>query len=137
MAIYALGEHEPDIHPEAYVHPDATVIGVMPPLEAGDTFSADVLMEEHREYGYQYRVLNMVLEAQPTDLTEAGIAAYLEARVGGVGKVLAGRIANVAGIVDPFSNAEAPRNPPPRASRRAPVFAYSATERARQMEYTD
>lgn len=77
--------------------PDATVIGVMPPLDAGDTFSADVLMEEHREYGYQYRVLNMVLEAQPTDLTEAGVAAYLEARVGGVGKVLAGRIARVFG----------------------------------------
>ncbi len=77
--------------------PDATVIGVMPPLEAGDTFSAEVLMEEHREYGYQYRVLNMVLEAQPTDLTEAGVAAYLEARVGGVGKVLAGRIAKTFG----------------------------------------
>ncbi|MFW8626937.1 ATP-dependent RecD-like DNA helicase [Deinococcus sp. ME38] len=77
--------------------PDATVIGVMPPLEAGDTFSADVLMEEHREYGYQYRVLNLVLEAQPADLTEAGIAAYLEARVGGVGKVLAGRIAGMFG----------------------------------------
>lgn len=27
MAIYALGELEPDIHPEAYVHPDAVVIG--------------------------------------------------------------------------------------------------------------
>ena len=27
MAIYALGEYEPEIHPEAYVHPDATVIG--------------------------------------------------------------------------------------------------------------
>jgi carbonic anhydrase/acetyltransferase-like protein (isoleucine patch superfamily) len=27
MAIYALGEHEPDIHPDAYVHPDATVVG--------------------------------------------------------------------------------------------------------------
>lgn len=77
--------------------PDATVIGVMPPLEAGDTFSADVLMEEHREYGYQYRVLNMVLEAQPADLTEEGVAAYLEARVGGVGKVLAGRIAKAFG----------------------------------------
>lgn len=77
--------------------PDATVIGVMPPVEAGDTFSAEVVMEEHREYGYQYRVLNMVLEATPSDLTEAGIAAYLEARVGGVGKVLAGRIARTFG----------------------------------------
>lgn len=27
MPIYALGELEPRIHPEAYVHPDATVIG--------------------------------------------------------------------------------------------------------------
>ncbi|GLY66994.1 gamma carbonic anhydrase family protein [Amycolatopsis taiwanensis] len=27
MAIYALGDKEPSIHPEAYVHPDATVIG--------------------------------------------------------------------------------------------------------------
>lgn len=27
MAVYALGELEPDIHPEAYVHPDAVVIG--------------------------------------------------------------------------------------------------------------
>ena len=77
--------------------PDATVIGVMPPVEAGDTFRAEVVMEEHREYGYQYRVLNMVLEAQPADLTESGVAAYLEARVGGVGKVLAGRIAGMFG----------------------------------------
>ena len=27
MAIYALGDRTPDIHPDAYVHPDATVIG--------------------------------------------------------------------------------------------------------------
>ncbi|WP_367136253.1 gamma carbonic anhydrase family protein [Saccharothrix sp. HUAS TT1] len=27
MAIYALGDFEPVIHPDAYVHPDATVIG--------------------------------------------------------------------------------------------------------------
>ena len=27
MAIYALGDVEPTIHPEAFVHPDATVIG--------------------------------------------------------------------------------------------------------------
>lgn len=27
MAIYALGDREPTIHPEAYVHPDAVVIG--------------------------------------------------------------------------------------------------------------
>jgi carbonic anhydrase/acetyltransferase-like protein (isoleucine patch superfamily) len=27
MAVYALGDVTPDIHPEAFVHPDATVIG--------------------------------------------------------------------------------------------------------------
>ena len=27
MAIYALGDRVPDIHPDAFVHPDATVIG--------------------------------------------------------------------------------------------------------------
>ena len=27
MPVYALGERVPDIHPDAYVHPDATVIG--------------------------------------------------------------------------------------------------------------
>ena len=27
MPIYALGEQEPDIHPDAYVHPDAVLIG--------------------------------------------------------------------------------------------------------------
>lgn len=29
MAIYALGELTPDIHPDAFVHPDATVIGAV------------------------------------------------------------------------------------------------------------
>lgn len=27
MAVYAIGDAVPDIHPEAYIHPDATVIG--------------------------------------------------------------------------------------------------------------
>ncbi|HEX5613700.1 MAG TPA: gamma carbonic anhydrase family protein [Acidimicrobiia bacterium] len=29
MAIYALGDRVPDIHPDAFVHPDATVIGAV------------------------------------------------------------------------------------------------------------
>jgi carbonic anhydrase/acetyltransferase-like protein (isoleucine patch superfamily) len=29
MAIYALGDSVPEIHPDAYVHPDATVIGAV------------------------------------------------------------------------------------------------------------
>lgn len=76
---------------------DAVLVGMMPPLDAGDGFKALVKLEEHKEYGYQYRALNLVLSAQPADLTEAGVAAYLQARVGGVGKVLAGRIASTFG----------------------------------------
>ena len=30
MPVYALGELVPDIHPDAYVHPDAVVIGKAP-----------------------------------------------------------------------------------------------------------
>jgi carbonic anhydrase/acetyltransferase-like protein (isoleucine patch superfamily) len=29
MAIYALGDKTPDIHPDAFVHPDATIIGAV------------------------------------------------------------------------------------------------------------
>lgn len=36
MAIYALGDREPDIHPDAYVHPDAVVIGAVT-LAAGSS----------------------------------------------------------------------------------------------------
>lgn len=36
MAVYALGDRVPDIHPDAYVHPDATVIGAVT-LGAGAT----------------------------------------------------------------------------------------------------
>ncbi len=36
MAVYALGERTPDISPEAYVHPEATVIGDVR-LSAGST----------------------------------------------------------------------------------------------------
>ena len=36
MAVYALGDRVPEIHPEAYVHPDATVIGNVV-LGAGST----------------------------------------------------------------------------------------------------
>ena len=36
VAIYALGDRVPEIHPDAYVHPDATVIGNVV-LGAGST----------------------------------------------------------------------------------------------------
>ncbi|PYE52926.1 SF1B family DNA helicase RecD2 [Deinococcus yavapaiensis] len=76
---------------------DATLVGSVPPLEAGDTFQAEVTLEEHKDYGYQYRVASMILDDTPVQLSEEGVAAYLEARVKGVGKVLAGRIAKTFG----------------------------------------
>lgn len=36
MAIYALGDRVPDVHPDAFVHPDATVIGSVS-IGAGST----------------------------------------------------------------------------------------------------
>lgn len=81
-----------DIRTQEGEDDDATVIGVMPLLEEGETFSAQVTIEQHRQYGHQYRVVTMLLESVPSDLSEEGIAAYLAARVSGVGKVLAKRI---------------------------------------------
>ncbi len=36
MAVYALGDSVPEIHPDAYVHPEATVIGAVR-IGAGST----------------------------------------------------------------------------------------------------
>lgn len=76
---------------------DATLVGVMPVVEVGDTFQAQVTIEEHKEYGPQYRVVHFILETIPTNLSNEGIAAYLQARVHGVGKVLANRITKAFG----------------------------------------
>ncbi|MBB6099248.1 exodeoxyribonuclease V alpha subunit [Deinobacterium chartae] len=76
---------------------DATLVGMMPPLEPGDRFDAEVVLEEHAEYGYQYRVTNLMLRVDGSDMTEEGVAAYLEARVAGVGPKLSKRIAGFFG----------------------------------------
>jgi carbonic anhydrase/acetyltransferase-like protein (isoleucine patch superfamily) len=43
MAIYALGDVVPDIHPDAYVHPDATVIGAVTLCEGASVWPGAVL----------------------------------------------------------------------------------------------
>lgn len=76
---------------------DATLVGMMPPIDAGDAFEADLLVQEHPEYGYQYKVLNLFLKDDTTDMTEEGIMAYLQAKVAGVGPKLSKRIVDYFG----------------------------------------
>ncbi|MCW2898638.1 MAG: hypothetical protein JWO67_903 [Streptosporangiaceae bacterium] len=47
MAIYALGDQVPDIHPEAYVHPDATVIGLVKIHAAATVWPGAVLRGDY------------------------------------------------------------------------------------------
>jgi carbonic anhydrase/acetyltransferase-like protein (isoleucine patch superfamily) len=47
MAIYALGDLEPTIHPEAYVHPDATVIGDVRIAAHASVWPQTVLRGDH------------------------------------------------------------------------------------------
>ena len=47
MAIYALGDREPRIHPQAYVHPDATVIGDVRIAAFASVWPQTVLRGDH------------------------------------------------------------------------------------------
>ena len=47
MAIYALGDLVPDIHPDAYVHPDATVIGDVRIAAHASVWPQTVLRGDH------------------------------------------------------------------------------------------
>jgi carbonic anhydrase/acetyltransferase-like protein (isoleucine patch superfamily) len=47
MAIYALGDQEPQIHPDAYVHPDATVIGNVRIAAHASVWPQTVLRGDH------------------------------------------------------------------------------------------
>ncbi len=49
MAIYALGDSEPDVHADAFVHPDATVIGNVK-IGAGATIWPHAVLRG--DYGY-------------------------------------------------------------------------------------
>ena len=43
MPIYALGELEPEIHPDAFVHPDAVIIGRVTIREQSSVWPTAVL----------------------------------------------------------------------------------------------
>jgi carbonic anhydrase/acetyltransferase-like protein (isoleucine patch superfamily) len=47
MAVYALGDQVPDIHPTAYVHPDATVIGSVTLAEGATVWPGAVLRGDY------------------------------------------------------------------------------------------
>lgn len=47
MPIYALGEYEPDIHPTAFVHPDAVVIGRVRIGQEASVWPCAVLRGDH------------------------------------------------------------------------------------------
>jgi carbonic anhydrase/acetyltransferase-like protein (isoleucine patch superfamily) len=47
MAVYALGDLVPDIHPDAYVHPDAVVIGAVTIGEHASVWPAAVLRGDY------------------------------------------------------------------------------------------
>ncbi len=47
MAIYALGDDEPDIHPDAFVHPEAVVIGAVRLRPEASVWPGAVLRGDH------------------------------------------------------------------------------------------
>ena len=47
MPIYALGDIEPQIHPDAYVHPDAVIIGDVRLGEQASVWPCAVLRGDH------------------------------------------------------------------------------------------
>lgn len=49
MPVYALGDHVPDIHPEAWVHPDAVVIGRVTLGAHSTVWPTAVLRGDHGE----------------------------------------------------------------------------------------
>jgi carbonic anhydrase/acetyltransferase-like protein (isoleucine patch superfamily) len=49
MALYALGDSEPDVHPDAWVHPDATIIGNVT-VGAGSTIWPQAVLRG--DYGF-------------------------------------------------------------------------------------
>ena len=67
MAVYALGERVPDIHPDAWVHPDAVVIGNVTLGAGASVWPSAVLRGDDREAAYQAFVADLrnVLELRP------------------------------------------------------------------------
>ena len=98
MAIYALGDLEPKIHPDAYVHPDATVIGDVRIGAFASVWPQTVLRGDHGyiEIGERSNVQDGCVihctRAQPTLLgpsSAVGHAVHIESATIGTGCLIA------------------------------------------------
>lgn len=98
MAIYALGDLEPSIHPDAYVHPDATVIGDVRIAAFASVWPQTVLRGDHGyiEIGERSNVQDGCVvhctRAEPTILgpdSAMGHAVHVEGATIGTGCLIA------------------------------------------------
>lgn len=75
MAVYALGDQVPDIHPTAFVHPDATVIGTVRIGEEATIWPGAVLRGDYGTISIGARTSiqdGSVIHATATDATTIG-----------------------------------------------------------------
>ena len=102
MAVYALGDRVPDIHPSAFVHPDATVIGAVAKGEALTSLVAKLkprsvfLLGDDVSDAMAFRALHKLRDAGTTD----GVAVAIQARAEVPTEVLASADIVLASPVD-------------------------------------
>lgn len=75
MPIYAIGDREPDIHPDAYVHPDAVVIGAVTLAAGASVWPQAVLRADYGTItiGEQTNIQDgTVIHCTPIDPTVIG-----------------------------------------------------------------
>src|SRR3979411_1969258 len=110
MAIYALGDLEPTIHPEAYVHPDATVIGDVRIAAHASVWPQTVLRGDHAYFGMGERsnvqdgCVLLCREMHPTILgpsSAIGHSVHVEGAKIGTGCLIAsGSVVLNGGVVE-------------------------------------
>jgi carbonic anhydrase/acetyltransferase-like protein (isoleucine patch superfamily) len=95
MAIYALGDLEPRIHPDAYVHPDATLIGDVRVGAHASVWPQTVLRGDHGyiEIGERSNVQDGCVlhctELHPTILGPSSAIVHVEGATIGAGCLIA------------------------------------------------
>lgn len=80
MAIYALGDRTPDIHPDAYVHPDAVVIGAVTLSAGASVWPGAVLRGDYGTISIGERTNiqdGTVIHCTPVDPTVIGASCVI------------------------------------------------------------
>jgi carbonic anhydrase/acetyltransferase-like protein (isoleucine patch superfamily) len=90
VAIYALGDLVPDIHPDAFVHPDATVIGAVTIGERSTVWPQAVLRGD-------YRRITIGARTSIQDGTVVHAPGHLDTRIGD--DCVVGHLAHLEGCV--------------------------------------